>query len=184
MWESQDDITMKYQHALFLNPYLEKSATSIMNLFPPTGIEYVASSAQEFVSKITLLDLRYEKELGDVNKLLDFINQNIDILCVSVGWDRQYQEVCQLINRMPEHIPLVVGGYKATENVEEIFQACPNVDIIVRGEGEESIKEILQDKPLENVLGISYRTNGRVLHNPNRPLPGVDSIPPPDRRLR
>jgi hypothetical protein len=89
-----------------------------MMLFPPVGLEYVAASAKGLVNEITLLDLRIEKELSDPDKLLDFIKSRVDIICVSIGWDRQFAEICQLLNRMPAHIPLVVGGYKATEKVD------------------------------------------------------------------
>ena len=175
---------MKYKHALFLNPYIENTATSVMGLFPPTGLEYVSSSAKGLVDKLTLLDLRYETELCDSGKLIDFIREEIDILCVSVGWDRQYDKICELLNMMPENIPLVVGGYKATVEVEELFRAIPKIDIIVRGEGEETIKEILNGVPNEKILGISYRRGRDIVHNANRPLPDVDIIGSPDRSLR
>ncbi|MDP3787152.1 MAG: radical SAM protein [Candidatus Omnitrophota bacterium] len=175
---------MKYNHALFLNPYIESNNTSVMKLFPPTGLEYVAASAEGLVDKLTLLDLRYEKELSDTAKLLDFISREVDIVCVSIGWDRQFKEICGLLNRIPNNIPLVVGGYKATEMADELFKICPSINIIVRGEGEETIKEILKDLPLKDILGISYRENGAVIHNKNRPLLDVDDIPAPDRALR
>ncbi len=175
---------MKYNHALFLNPYIESAATSGMMLFPPTGLEYVAASAKGLVGKISLLDLRYEKDLSDTNKLLDFIRRQIDIICVTIGWDRHYKQVCDLLNLMPDDIPLILGGYKATENVEEIFKVCPKVDIIVRGEGEETIKEVVKGMPNEDILGMSYRQNGKVIHNKNRSLPDIDSIASPDRNLR
>ncbi|MFC1589909.1 B12-binding domain-containing radical SAM protein [Candidatus Omnitrophota bacterium] len=155
-----------------------------MELFPPTGLEYVAGSAKGHVERITLLDLRYEEELKDVDKLLDFISREIDIVCVSVGWNRQLDEIYDLLNRMPDKIPLVAGGYTATEITEELFTACPKIDIIVRGEGEETIKEIFDDVPLKSILGISYRKNGRVIHNANRPLPDVNTVAAPDRSLR
>jgi len=175
---------MKYKHALFLNPYIENTATSVMGLFPPTGLEYVASSAEGFADKITLLDLRYETELCDTAKLVDFIRKEIDIVCVSVGWDRQYDDICKMLNKLPDNIPLVVGGYKATVEVEELFMACPRINIIVRGEGEETIKEVLKGVPYGNILGISYRDGDKVIHNANRPLPDVDVIGSPDRSLR
>ena len=153
-------------------------------LFPPTGLEYVATSAKGFVSKISLIDLKYEEDLCDLDKLLDFVRNEIDIICVAIGWDYQLNEIFDLLNRMPENIPLVVGGYTATEKVEEIFKSCPKVDIVVRGEGEETIQEILKDMPLENILGISYRVDGIIVHNGHRPLPDVDSISAPDRGLR
>jgi anaerobic magnesium-protoporphyrin IX monomethyl ester cyclase len=175
---------MKYKHALFLNPYIENTATSVMGLFPPTGLEYVATSAEGLADKITLLDLRYETDLCDTGKLIEFIRNEIDIICASVGWDRQYEEICNLLNALPDNIPLVVGGYKATVEVDGLFLACPRIDIIVRGEGEETIKDILKGVPLETISGISYRGSRGVIHNANRPLPDIDLIGAPDRRLR
>lgn len=175
---------MKYNHALFLNPYIERSVTSAMKMFPPTGLEYVAAGAVQYVTKLTLLDLRYEEELSDINKLLEFIAQEIDIVCVGIGWDRQLKEIYGLLNAMPENIPLVVGGYTATEKVEEIFADCPKVKVVVRGEGEETIKEILAGAAMDTILGVSYRKNGEIVHNANRPLPDVKDIVPPDRGLR
>jgi len=85
---------------LFLNPYIESNNTSVMKLFPPTGLEYVATSAEGLVGRISMLDLRYEKEHSDTAKLLDFISKEIDIICVNIGWDRQFKEICDLLNRM------------------------------------------------------------------------------------
>lgn len=155
-----------------------------MMLFPPVGLEYVATSAKEFVDKITLLDLRYDKVLADIDKLLSFISASVDVICVAISWDRQFDEICQLLNRMPDDILLVVGGYKATEKVEELFNICPKIDIIVRGEGEETIQEIFKGRALKDILGISYRHDGQIIHNLNRPLPDVDSLAVPDRSLR
>lgn len=175
---------MKYNHALFLNPYIESNATSVMKLFPPTGLEYVASSAKGLVNKLTLLDLRYERHLADTNNLLDFILKGIDIICVSINWDRQFKEICGLLNCFPPGIPLVVGGYKATEMVDELFKSCPAIDIVVRGEGEQTIKDILLGLSLREIKGISYRNNGVVMHNENRPLADIEEILVPDRSLR
>jgi len=175
---------MKYRHALFLNPYIESKETSAMKLFPPIGLEYVATSATGMVDKITLLDLRYEDELSKTDKLLDFISQGVDIICVSVTWDRHYQEVLDLLKMMPDNLPLIVGGYKATEKADQLLREFPKIDIVVRGEGEETIKELLAGNELKNILGISYRDNGNIIHRPNRPMPEVDTIAVPDRRLR
>jgi len=155
-----------------------------MMLFPPIGLEYVATSAKGLVEKITLLDLRHEKELSNPDTLIDFIKNNADFVGVGIGWDRQFEEICQLLNRLPDNIPLVVGGYKATEKAAELFGLCPKISIIVRGEGEETIQEILKGIPLKDILGISYRENGKIIHNPNRPFPELDKLSPPDRGLR
>ncbi|MDD5195056.1 MAG: radical SAM protein [Candidatus Omnitrophica bacterium] len=175
---------MKYKHALFINPYIERSNTSAMMLFPPTGLEYVAASAKDCVEELTLFDLRYEVDYANPEKLYQFIEENIDIIGVSIGWDRQIKEICELLNNIPKNKLLVVGGYTATEKVEELFLNCPRIDIIVRGEGEETIKDILKGEPVEEISGLSYRSNGKIIHNAHRPLIPVDNFPYPDRSLR
>jgi len=178
---------MKYKHALFLNPYAirKTKSASITRLFPPTGLEFVATSAKDYVEKLTLLDLRYEEELSDIDNLLEFINnKGIDVICVGIGWDREFKDVCALLSAMPVNIPLIIGGHKATEEADNLLELCPNIDILVRGEGEETIRDIMQGPPLKDILGISYRQGDKVLHNDNRPLPGIDIISSPDRSLR
>lgn len=177
---------MKYKHVLFLNPYIshKSSAASVMGLFPPTGLEYIATSAKGLAGKITLMDLRYEKELNDNTKLADFVKKEIDFVCASITWSKKFDEACDILNALPHDVPLIVGGYKATEEVEKLFELSPNINIVVRGEGEDTIKDILNGISPENILGISYKKEGKVIHNANRPLPDVNKIAYPDRSLR
>jgi radical SAM superfamily enzyme YgiQ (UPF0313 family) len=105
-------------------------------------------------------------------------------MCVSVNWSFYFKDVCNLINSLPDDIKLIVGGQHATDHVEDLFQKCSNIDVIVRGEGEETIQQIAQDVDLHDILGISYKNNGHIIHNQNRPLPPVDNLRHPNRRLR
>jgi len=155
-----------------------------MGFFPPTGLEYVATALEGHVNEITLIDLRQEKEYHNIDNLKNLIKKKIDLMCVSVNWSYYFKDVCNLINDLPDDIKLIVGGQHATDHVEDIFQECPNIDIIVRGEGEETIQQIAQDIDLKDILGISYKNNGSIIHNKNRPLPPVDNLRHPNRRLR
>lgn len=174
---------MKFNHVLALNPYY-KDSTSAAGLFPPTGIEYIATSMKNLVGKITLMDLRHEKAYQDINNLNEFIRKEIDLLCISITWNFNFKEICELMCKLPDDIPVVVGGYKATEEVEYLFNKCPTIDVIVRGEGDETIKDIVSGVPYKDILGISYRDNGKIVHNNNRPLVDVNTISFPDRSLR
>ncbi|MEK6657398.1 MAG: radical SAM protein [Nitrospirota bacterium] len=174
---------MKYNHVLALNPYY-KASNSVVGLFPPTGIEYIATSMKGLVGKITLMDLRHENDFQDINNLNEFIRKEIDLLCISITWNFNFKEVCELISKLPDDIPVIVGGHKASEEVEYLFNKCPTIDVIVRGEGDETIKEIVSGVPYKNILGISYRENSRIIHNNNRPLVDLNTISFPDRSLR
>jgi len=176
-------IKMKYKHVLALNPYLSDS-TSTMGIFPPTGLEYIATNIKDLVDKVTLLDLRYEQEYQDVTILSDFIKKEIDLLCISVTWNSRFNAVCDLICQLPDEATTVVGGNKATAEVECLFDKCPNIDVIVRGEGEETIRDVINGVPLKDILGLSYRENETVIHNKARPSPDICRVAFPDRSLR
>jgi anaerobic magnesium-protoporphyrin IX monomethyl ester cyclase len=172
-----------YNHVLALNPYFGDS-TPAVGFFPPTGLEYIAASMKDLVGKVTLLDLRYEKAYQDPKALSQFIRDEIDLLCVSIRWAARFEHVCDFVSQLPPEVCTIVGGYKATEEVEYLFGRCPNIDMIVRGEGEDIIKQIVTGTPYKDILGLSYRENGGVIHNENHELPDITDMPFPDRSLR
>jgi magnesium-protoporphyrin IX monomethyl ester (oxidative) cyclase len=174
---------IKYNHALALNPYFGDS-TAFKGVFPPTGLEYIAASMKDLVGKVTLLDLRHEKAYQDPKALSKFIRDEIDLLCVSIRWESQFEEICDFISQLPPEVCTVVGGYKATEEVEYLFDRCPNIDMVVRGEGEDIIKQIVTGVASKEIRGLSYRENGGIVHNEIHPLPDITKIPFPDRSLR
>jgi anaerobic magnesium-protoporphyrin IX monomethyl ester cyclase len=184
--QSREIFGNKYKHALCLHPYFRDSHSGSLGLavFPPVGLEYVAAAVEPHVDKLTFLDLRLPDPLREPKRLRRFIQDEIDLLCLSVNWEYHFNEVCELINSLPSDITTVVGGKQATDYVEEVFEACPGVDIVVRGEGEESIIDIAKGKAFEDIDGISFRDKGRVIHNQNRPLPEIDSYQFPQRILR
>ena len=174
---------VRYQHALALYPY-PAATTAWMGVFPPTGLEYIAASLEGLVGKVTFLDLRFDSEYRDMDSLCEFIRREIDLVCVSIPWSAGFDRVCDLVKRLPASVTTVLGGYKATEDVEDLFRRCPNVGLIVRGEGEKVIQQIATGVPLPEIAGLSYREKGRVIHNANAPLPDVADIHFPDRSLR
>lgn len=173
----------KYRHVLALNPYFAHT-TAIMHLFPPTGLEYIVASMKDLVGKVTQLDLRYEKAYQDPAALGAFIRRDIDLVCVSIRWHTQFERICDFVAQLPDEVPIVVGGYEATLEVEQLFERCPNVDMVVRGEGEEIIKQIVTAVPYEEIRGLSFRRNGQIVHNENQVLPDLAHIAYPDRSLR
>ncbi|MHC4606776.1 MAG: B12-binding domain-containing radical SAM protein [Planctomycetota bacterium] len=56
--------------------------------------------------------------------------------------------------------------------------------MVVRGEGEEIIRQIAAGVPNRDIRGLSYRENGKVVHNENQLLPDIANLPYPDRSFR
>jgi radical SAM superfamily enzyme YgiQ (UPF0313 family) len=55
----------------------------------------------------------------------------------------------------------------------------------VRGEGELTFREIIKNESLEKIKGISFKDNGNIVDNPDRPLiKDLNKLPLPARNLR
>ena len=79
-------------------------------------------------------------------------------------------------------LTIILGGAHATLLPDETLDRAPGIDIITRGEGEETIIELLQalenNQPLDKITGISYRANGKVIATPTRSSNvDMDSLP-------
>ena len=65
---------------------------------------------------------------------------------------------------------VILGGAHATLLPEETLTSAPEIDVIVRGEGEDIAIRLLQaiehEQPLPDVPSITYRENGKVVSNP------------------
>jgi anaerobic magnesium-protoporphyrin IX monomethyl ester cyclase len=175
-----------YRHALCLHPYYRDSHSGSLGLavFPPTGLEYVAAAVSPHVDQVTLVDLRLPGPMRKLDNLKRFVEEQVDLLCVSINWEYQFEEVCELVDSLPRGVFTVVGGKQASDCVEDVFAACRGVDVLVRGEGEEAIAEIARGLPLDGIQGISFRRGSDVVHNDKRPLQAVDTYRFPDRGLR
>ncbi|UCD28794.1 MAG: B12-binding domain-containing radical SAM protein [Planctomycetota bacterium] len=173
---------MKYCHVLCLYPY--PSDPVGISIFPPTGLEYVATALKGHVNRVSLIDLRHERRLQSPARMAEFIRRGVDLICVSLNWKAQYRRACDYISQLPSNHTIIVGGREATEHVEDVLERCPNVDAVVRGEGEQTIQELADGRSWDQIQGLSYRQNGRIQHNRNRPLQPIEDILPPDRSLR
>jgi radical SAM superfamily enzyme YgiQ (UPF0313 family) len=67
--------------------------------------------------------------------------------------------------------PVVWGGWHPSCMADQTLKH-PLVDIVVRGQGEETFKELLGalslGNPLAGIKGLSYKAGGKIFHNPDR----------------
>ena len=83
-------------------------------------------------------------------------------------------------------ITIAGGQHFVEETIPEGLDS--GLDCIVRGEGEEAIKELLEaftsDGNISDILGIAYRDHSSVIHTHSRPpIQNLDDIPSPDFSL-
>ena len=152
----------KWRNALFIYPYKKPRKFFYYDLFPPAGLEYVATAVKDLVENITIIDMRYEKE--PITKYF----LGVDVIGINLNWPRQIKILLSFLNKIPKEPTVIVGGIHATEIAQELLENNPRVDILVRGDGEETIRDIFKRKPLAEIDGISYKHTGKIVHTPAR----------------
>lgn len=83
-----------------------------------------------------------------------------------------FQSDVQLIRQMKEKNPglkIAFVGPHVQNRPDESLKISADIDFVVRGEFDHAVVEFAQGKPLDQILGISYRKNGRVVHTGQRP---------------
>jgi len=95
---------------------------------------------------------------------------------------------CELAKTVNKEIITVVGGIHFSFTAEESLRTYPEIDYIVRGEGEQTIVDLIKtlqrEGKMNEVRGISYRNNSTIIHNPDRPLiENLDTLPYPAYHL-
>lgn len=91
----------------------------------------------------------------------------------AMAW--QYDTCKKLIGLVKEILPrtrILIGGYHATLMSAEIAAApeAKDIDFMIRGEGEEACRRLVnalcgKDR-LEEIASLSYKVDGRFVHNP------------------
>ncbi|MFM7555763.1 MAG: hopanoid biosynthesis associated radical SAM protein HpnJ, partial [Verrucomicrobiota bacterium] len=70
-----------------------------------------------------------------------------------------------------------VGAHTAVLPTETL-KASPAIDWVGRKEFDFTCKEVCEDRPLETISGLSFRKEGKIIHNPERELiHNMDALP-------
>ncbi|MFC2056844.1 B12-binding domain-containing radical SAM protein [Chloroflexota bacterium] len=147
----------------------------------PMGLAQVAAVLEEKGYQVTIVDANALRlKVQDV--VLYLTDADVVGLTAMTPTVSATLEIARAIKDAKPELPIILGGVHATLLPEETLATAPEIDIIVRGEGEETIVELLQvlesKQPLNEVQGISYRKDGEVVSNPLRSKSvDLDSLP-------
>jgi len=144
--------------------------------YPPLGLMSIAAVLDGH--EVEILDMKAERVTGKAlgRKLGSVDIVGITALTPSID---SALEVCRIAR---ESGALTVLGGVHPSLVPQTVEN-PEVDIVVRGEGELSFKDIVDGRSLDSISGITYKAGTGVVHNPARPPADLDALPPPRRDL-
>lgn len=164
-------------------------------MHPPSqihmGIAYLASAIED-ISEVTIIDM--DAEGLEIQGYADRIsNQGFDLIGVTVTTPTFYGscKIARITREISPETVIMFGGSHPTLMPHETINN-PDVDIVVCGEGEESVREIVltleREKVFDDIKGIIFRrkTDDQIVDNGKRPIrgpEGLDSLKFPARHL-
>jgi len=125
-----------------------------------------------------------------VERLVRDLKPDLVGLSVMTFERRTALKLIALLRTLRPQTRIVVGGYDPSLAPEAYTSVPEAPDFLVRGEGEITFRDLIRalegNSGYDHIPGLSYRGDGGFLHNPDRPVTGLDGsqIKPPNRDAR
>jgi len=170
--------------ALIAPPYPLEEAPS-----PPLGLCYVAAACEAAGAEVIILDYivsRYTSE--KLKASLDTFQPDV-VGATSVTMN--FLGAIRIIQDAKRHNPDIItmmGGPHVSFDVHGTFSRYPELDLIVIGEGEQTLAELVpvitSRHEWKQINGIAFRKDDKTVITPDRELiHDLDSLPLPARHL-
>jgi len=170
------------------NPvFIERKRLHAIASFPPLGILYLATILKNQGEEVSIQD-QPAKGLS-MEETVEWVEREDPELVGFSPFGTSCLTAGHLSSEIKERLPdttIVYGNYHATFNAERILKRYPSADVVVRGEGEQTIVDLVESKKgrrrLEDIPGITFREGDEIVSTLDRALNrDLDSIPIPDR---
>ncbi|HEY41476.1 MAG TPA: radical SAM protein [Dehalococcoidia bacterium] len=159
------------------------------NPLPPLSLAYLAAALESNGIEVQILDFlvtHYRPEKLR-QKLEEYQPQIVGVTCVTLNYHlaAEMLQVCKSVN--PD-IVTVIGGPHASFTPEETLREAPWIDVVVIGEGDRTVVELVETVAgggsLHDTAGIAFMEQGTLVKTSPRPLvDDIDSLPVPARHL-
>lgn len=170
---------MSFKRILLVKPAGRSGLSFAFDLIP-ISLEYIAAYIEEFVEDIHIVDM--EMDIRSFHSLMNLYRPDLVGITMSATDHNEGLALAKIAKN--NGATTVVGGYHPS-GVPDLMLSYSQVDYVIRGEGELTMKDLVEKGCPDNVFGISYKKEGKVIHNDNRPLINdLNIIPFPARHLR
>lgn len=171
-----------------------KNEQKILLIFPNTGVDLKGANIQMPMGlmcvagpllkegyEVVILDQRIEEDF--FQKIKEALENRPVCAGISVMTGTQILYALKISNFIRRNSPvsIVWGGIHPTLMPDQTIKN-ESIDIIVKGEGEITFKELVNalrsGSPLKEIKGISWKDGKEVYHNPERGFLDLDDLPP------
>ena len=147
----------------------------------PLGILAVATPLLRGRYSIKLIDSTITP--GYKQRVLEEVK---DAVCLAISlvtgpMIRETVEIAKAVKAWKADFPIILGGWHPSLLPKQTLEA-PYIDIVVRGQGEETLLELVQHleahAPIDLIPGIGFKRNGKLVFTTERPLRPIVELPP------
>lgn len=154
-------------------------------LRPPMDLLYMAGSLEPENVECKIVDFpAHDLNWQDMRQMLQEFQPDALILSITTPTLPDDMKAAALAKELnPEIITITKGAHFIHLDCESL-NLYPQLDIIMRGEYEETVRELATGRTWVEVRGITHRMNGEPVRNTDRPyIQDIDTIPFPARHL-
>jgi anaerobic magnesium-protoporphyrin IX monomethyl ester cyclase len=159
------------------------------NPIPPLSLAYLAAALQEEGVEVRIMDHLVSKYSPEkLRRELDQFKPDIvGATCVTLNYPTA-SRIMRVCKNYDPKIVTMLGGPHATFALKETLLKAPWIDLIVTGEGDrtliELVRTIKKGGDYHSIPGIAFRSNGKVVKTEPRPLiEDLNELPLPARHL-
>ncbi len=159
------------------------------NPIPPLSLSYLAAVLQNEGIEVQILDLLVSQHSARKirDKLAEYQPQMVGATCVTLNSPIASRNL-KACKDFDPRIVTMLGGPHASFALKETLLRARWIDVVIIGEGERTIVELARalekGKDIQQVAGIAFREDSRVVKTEPRPLiENLDELPPPARHL-
>ena len=154
----------------------------------PNGLLYIGALLLSKNIGVEVLNLA-NKSWEDCEGIIK--EKNPDIVGISCYTFNRHSciKLAKIVKDVGKRIKVVFGGPHSSIMPSQLLEHSKDIDIIVLNEGEITFLEIIRNlkngKSLENLPGIIYRENDKIINNGLRkPLDNLDELPIPAKYFK
>jgi anaerobic magnesium-protoporphyrin IX monomethyl ester cyclase len=154
--------------------------------FIPLGLAYLGAVAEKEGHQVTVIDCQAEKlSYDNFRSRISQVPSDIVGVTSTTLLYNSAKDILTIAKQIHPDAITMIGGSHVSFWDENALNECPEIDVIVRREGEitfiELIKAIDAKKSFTGILGITFRSkDGKIVRNADRPFfEDLDSLPFP-----
>jgi anaerobic magnesium-protoporphyrin IX monomethyl ester cyclase len=161
---------------LLVTPPYHSGVVEAAGVWLPLHYVYLAGHARRAGAEVRIYDamsLFHSHE--DIARELEAFRPDVVGVTAITAMEPDAREVCRTAKRLDPRTVTVMGNVHPTFCWDELLRDAPEVDLVVRGEGEDTLAEVVEavaagSPDWSRIRGLAWREDGRPRSNAARPF--------------